>query len=84
MFKSTNEYNNAIYDTLAYIRDNASFPKANDKLNEIDLQDVLNLCNKHGYIDGIKIYQNAFGHYRYNGQPRITYSGLQFIENFKK
>ena len=84
MFKSTNEYNDAIYETLVYIRDNNSFPKVNDKLDKIDLGDVLNLCYNHGYIDGVHIDKNAAGNYMYNGQPRITYSGLKLIENFKK
>lgn len=84
IFKSTNEYNNAIHETLIYIRDNNSFPETNDKLNKIDLGDVLNLCYNHGYVDGVHIEKNAVGNYLYNGQPRITYSGLQFIENFNK
>jgi len=84
MFKSTEEYDSAIYNALVYIRDNNSYPKTTDELDQTDLGDVMNLCNMRGYIDGIDVHKNIAGHYMCTGTPRLTYSGLNFIEQFNQ
>ncbi len=82
MFKSTQDYNCAIYKVLTTIRDTNSFPNPNTELDECDLGDVVNFCNCNNYVNGIDIVQNALGYYIYSGQPRLTYEGLNFIEQF--
>lgn len=84
MFKSTKEYNEAILEVLTSIRDNNTFPNPNNKFDEYSLGDVINLCNNRDYIDGINVDKNITGYYVCYGTPRLTYSGLKFIEDFKK
>ena len=60
MFKSTNEYNIAIYETLIYIRDNNSFPKVNDKLDKIDLISLKEALSNLKKEDQKLIYQRYY------------------------
>lgn len=83
MFKSINDYDNAIYKVLILVRDTNAINNI-PELDNIDLNDVVELCNKRGYITGIDISKNILGQVTFDGVPRITYSGLQFVENFNK
>ena len=83
MFKSTKEFDNAIYKVLTTIRDSGNLESITE-YGDNDLGDVIELCLSRRYLTGVNVQTNAFGDLFINGNPRITYNGLSYLENSNK
>lgn len=80
MFKSTKEFESSMKKILTCVRDEKPL---DEFLSNIDYCDAILECEKRGFLQGIQYFING------NGlpvieycSPRITYCGLEFIENY--
>lgn len=81
MFKSTKDFDTAMYKILVSVRDTNSFSNVAE-YDETELGDAINECISNGYLTNIDCEKNLAGEFCFCGTPKITYSGLNFIENF--
>lgn len=82
MFKSTKEFDKAVREILVAVRDGKNLQEVIAQ-NDSDYPEALVRCCDMGYTVGIK-YQRTLdntAHFDLKN-PKITYSGLQFIEAF--
>lgn len=84
MFKSTKDFDTAMYEVLIKIRDNEDFKTLSPKYELYDLTEALGRCSDCGYVTGVFPQRMASGNLSIDlsTNVRITPSGLQFIENF--
>lgn len=79
MFKSTQEFDSAMKEILVRVRDEKSL---DDLLENVDYCDALAECDKREFLKGIIYFINGKGIPRIQEcNPRITKSGLYFIES---
>lgn len=81
MFKSTEEFDAAVYEMLVRIRDGSNYKELKEKYGQENYEDALEHSINRGYIKGITAQRAAAGNLVYGGTPRLTHSGLSFIEN---
>lgn len=84
MFKSSKEFETAMYDILTQIRDNPNNKDILSKLGDIDFDDALDECLEMHLIKGLLHQHTASGSLTVDiiGKIRLSYDGLRFIENF--
>ncbi|MFL0167714.1 hypothetical protein [Candidatus Clostridium helianthi] len=84
MFKSSKEFETAMYDILVQIRDNPDNRDILSKLGDIDFDDPLKRCLELHLIEGLHPQNTASGSLTIDiiGKIRISYDGLKFVENF--
>lgn len=82
MFKSTKEFDGAVKDILVYIRDGRDIKQLRQKHGEDNFNQAYERCYNEGLLDGITAGgRTNDGLMHYDGQPKISYAGLRFIEN---
>lgn len=83
MFKSTRDFEAAMYEIMVKIRDGSNYNELSSKYGETDFYDALEHCFKRSFItaEGPPRKTEA-GTLSFYGKPRITFEGLNFIENF--
>lgn len=88
MFKSTYEWDAAIYRFLVEIRDNR--PNLETLLSTLQLDDeefsdVVRRSLDLGLVEGITVSRNVGGYALDSwSPPKVTYNGLAFIEQFER
>ena len=83
MFKSTKEFDKAVYDILVCIRDGKNLQVLEQKYGEENFGEALVRCCDVNYIVGIKYNRTADGNPCFSTtKPMITYAGLEFVENY--
>lgn len=83
MFKSTKEFDKAVYDILVYIRDSKNLQVLEQKYGEENFGEALARCCDVSYIVGIKYDRTADGNPHFSTiKPMITYTGLEFVERY--
>jgi len=83
MFKSTKEFETAMCEILIKIRDGSDYNELSSKYGATDLNDALERCFRLGYITSDAVPRKTeSGRLAFDGKPRITFEGLNFIENF--
>ena len=85
MFKTSKEFEAAMYDILMQIRDNPNDRNVLSKLGDINFDDALAKCIEFNYVKGLNPRYVASGNLNIDiiGEIRISYEGLKFLENFK-
>lgn len=79
MFKSVRDFESAMVNTLVLLRDENDLSQFT---NDTNFSDSLAECVKLGYITEIEYFKNANNDFIFDfSNPRITLSGLEFIEN---
>lgn len=88
MYKSTQEFNTAVFNVLTDINNSVPVDQISQKFTDTDFDDVFEHCYNYGYVNGIQPQGKAIsGKYHFtilNGGVRLTYKGLSFIENFNQ
>jgi len=80
MFRSTAEFDKEVHNVLVKIRNGEDWEEST--LDELAFEDVVSHMITNRYVTGIK-FLNLMGGKGISGIPRITRSGLQFIETFR-
>ncbi len=86
MFKSTKEFNDAMFRILESIRDGKNFRDGlEESLGNENFDDALERCIKTGLVTGLSPQRVASGNLVIDiiGNPRLTFDGLKFLENYK-
>ncbi|MBZ9633029.1 hypothetical protein [Clostridium sp. FP1] len=84
MFKSTKEFETAVYDILIQIRDNPNDKNVLSKLGDTNFEDALERCFNLDLINGLHMRRSGDTlNVSITGEIRISYEGLKFTENFK-
>lgn len=81
MFKSTKEFDEAVKDILVHIRDGKDVRPLHQKYGEDNFNQAYERCYSEGLLDGLTAGRTNDGVMHYDGQPKISYAGLRFIEN---
>ena len=88
MFKSTKEFDKAIYNILSDINNSVSIDEIKNKFSETEFDDAFEHCYNHNLINGIQPEGRTIsGNYCFtilDTGLRLTYKGLSFIENFNQ
>lgn len=83
MFKSTKEFDKAVREILVAIRDGKNLQEVITQNGSDNYYEALARCCDMRYIVGIKYERTLDNAPHFDLQnPKITYSGLQFIEAF--
>lgn len=81
MFKSTIEFNSAIKEILTTVRDGKDINSDDSTIEQEDFWEAVVECIDRRYIIGVTYNRLASGAPVFQSKrPRITYSGLAFIE----
>lgn len=88
MFRNTHDFEKAMCIVLeVFNSDHPSFndPKLTSNYDKLEIGDAIATCINAGYIEGLTADKNALGTYIINtvGNPRVTLSGLKFMEKHK-
>lgn len=87
MFKSTKDFDYAIYNLLSDINESIPFAEIAQKFdNQIEFSDVLEHCCNYNLINGVAIGNRSLKgnlHFSATESVRLTRAGLELIENFK-
>lgn len=84
MFKFTNEFDTAVYNLLAKIRDSESPQEKPSDMDKYDFDDIIEFIVLNHLAKGIKPLPNdGYSFASDLKSVRITRQGLFFIENFK-
>jgi len=85
MFTSSKDFEIAMYKCLFAINSGKSYKTLDNEYDLLDLNEALYKAFTLGYVTGIHGgKRNANGHICIDiSNPRLTYEGLKFIENFK-
>ncbi|BBI32050.1 hypothetical protein [Cohnella abietis] len=82
MFKTSKEFEVAMFKILVNIRDGRIYQKDFDfQIDEQECEDALSKALDLGYVTGISFIHGLSGYRSYDA--RLTYEGLLFVENFK-
>jgi hypothetical protein len=81
VFKSTKEFEAAVYEILIKIRDGSDYMRYQGKYGQGKFGDALEHAINRGYIRGVTAQRTAAGNLNIDGNPRLTYNGLSFIED---
>lgn len=82
MFKSTAEFDKAMYLILCQIRDGSKLSQLKVNIPEDDVVQATVECVNRGYLEGVSVQKTAAGPVVSDMKARITYAGLRFIESF--
>lgn len=84
MFTSSKDFEIAMYKCLSAVNCGKSYTTLDKEYDLLDLNEAINKASELGYINGIYGRRVASGSiYIDVSNPRLTYEGLKFIENFK-
>lgn len=83
MFKSVNEFNSAIKQVLQMVLDGKSLNEISATLGEEPFGEIIEVCCQKNYLSGITCRRTEANTVDTTtaGSIKVTYSGLQFIEN---
>ncbi|MCL2572548.1 MAG: hypothetical protein FWE11_09115 [Defluviitaleaceae bacterium] len=79
MFKSTADFDKAVYDVLVKIRDGENWDNILSDLMDNNHTIVVEQIIKDGYVNGLMSVPYLVGNL-YPGVPSITIAGLQYVE----
>ncbi len=84
MFTSSKDFEIAMYKCLSAVNSGKSYTTLKSEYDSLYLSEAINKASELGYIDGIHPIRVADGSIHIDiSEPRLTYEGLKFIENFK-
>lgn len=84
MFASSKDFEIAMYKCLSVVNSGKSYTTLDNEYDLLDLNEAIYKASQLGYISGIHGQRVANGHMCIDiSNPKLTYEGLKFIENFK-
>lgn len=84
MFKSTHEFDDAIYTILQNLLSGERLENKPSQYSQEDYDDAIQHAISCGFITDLKATKVLSGQILLSGNPRITRAGLSFVEAFSK
>lgn len=86
MFKSTKDFDSAIYKVLVSINNSVDITEIADGFSKEEFSDLIEYIDRRNLVNGIRVTgKNMSGTVMFGtvGTVRLTRAGLDFIENYK-